>query len=48
MLDEHPLSLPQDDAADVDLNGEARGGDFALNDIPHPYRGLYLDAKVGK
>ena len=26
--------------------GEARGGDFALNDIPHPCRGLYLGAKV--
>lgn len=46
MLDEHPLIFTQDDAADVYLNGEARGGDFALNDIPHPCRGLYLVAKV--
>ena len=40
--------LPRDDAADVYLQGEARGGDFALNDIPHPCRGLYLAAKLEK
>lgn len=40
--------LPQGYAADVYHNGEARGGDFALNDIAHPGRGLYLAAKVEK
>ena len=28
--------------------GEARGGDFALNDIPHQYRGLYLGGKFSQ
>ena len=28
--------------------GEARGGDFALSEIPHSYYGLYPDAKVFK
>ena len=26
--------------------GEARGGDFALSELPHPSRGLFLAAKV--
>ena len=26
--------------------GEARGGGFALSEIPHPYRGLFPDAKI--
>lgn len=28
--------------------GEARGGDFALNDIPHPCCGLNLGANILK
>ena len=28
--------------------GEARGGGFALSEIPHPYCGLYLASKVVK
>ena len=38
--------LPQDYAADVYHKGEARGGDFALSELPHPECGLYLSAKV--
>ena len=41
-----PLILPQEYAVDVYLFGEARGGGFALSEIPHPNRGLYLDAKI--
>ena len=41
-----PLYLPQEYVADVYLNGEARGGGFALSEIPHPYHGLLPDAKV--
>lgn len=46
MLGEHPKFLPQDDATDGYLYGEARGGVLALVEIPHPYRGLYLAAKL--
>lgn len=48
MLGEHPEFLPQDDATDGYLYGEARGGVLALVEIPHPYRGLYLAAKLHK
>ena len=48
MLNEHPLIFAPGRRDGCLPKGEARGGDFALNDIPHPHRGLYLDAKVDK
>ena len=43
----HPLELPQEYAADgYQVGGEARGGDFARIELPHPDRGLLPDAKV--
>lgn len=38
------ILMPLDDAADGSI-WEARGGDFALSEIPHPDCGLYLVCK---
>ena len=42
----HPLILAPGKRDGCLPFGEARGGDFALSEIPHPYRGLFPTAKV--
>ena len=44
--DEHPLIFAPGIRGGCLPYGEARGGDFALGDVPHPCRGLNLAAKI--
>ena len=46
--DEHPLIFAPGRRDGCLPDGEARGGDFALGDVPHPYSGLNRDAKIYK
>lgn len=43
--DEHPLVFAPGIRGGCLLYGEARGGDFARNDLPHPRRDLILNCE---